>query len=138
MGYSANLKHQPDGIKILYIDDDPLALKSLSVLLQTLGYEVDSADDAATGLEWFRANSYDLVITDMNMPGMNGIGLTKEVKQISPSTPVIVISGNIEINSGDAMESLMPDCVLVKPLNFEAFSFQLDRLLHHDRSTDQE
>lgn len=111
------------------IDDDALALKSLTVLLQTLGYSVDAIDDATIGLNQFDERNHALVITDMNMPEMNGLRLTHEIKKISPNTPVMVISGNPELNLDDQHENSQPDCILVKPLNFAEFTKQLNQLL---------
>ena len=102
--------------RLLYIDDDELALKSLTVLLQTLGYDVDPIDDAKKGLEKFQEQAYDLVITDMNMPGMTGLDLTKELKRRQPDVPVIVISGSPPVAALDESRDTQPDCVLVKPL----------------------
>ncbi|WP_197455404.1 response regulator [Stieleria neptunia] len=120
------------GIKLLCIDDDVLGLKSLTVLMQTLGYQIDCAENAVTGLEMIRAGDYDLVMTDMNMPGMNGLLLTQEIKKIVPETPVIVITGSIDMGDRDLSSAGHPDCVLVKPLDLHEFSEQLNRLLHRE------
>ncbi|WP_147867888.1 response regulator [Stieleria maiorica] len=118
-------------VKLLYIDDDVLGLKSLTVLMQTLGYQIECAESAAAGLEMIRQEKYDLVLTDMNMPGMNGLRLTQEVKTIAPNTPVIVITGSIDAQHSDqAVDG--PDCVLVKPLDLQEFSGQLNRLLNRE------
>nr|WP_095740703.1 response regulator [Rhodopirellula sp. SM50] len=126
------------GIKLLCIDDDVLGLKSLTVLMQTLGYQIDCAESAAAGLEMVRDGDYDLVITDMNMPEMNGLLLTQEIKKIVPATPVIVITGSIDMGSRELPPGVHPDCVLVKPLDLHEFSDQLNRLLHREALPDRD
>ncbi|WP_182869420.1 response regulator [Rhodopirellula sp. JC639] len=120
-------------VKLLYIDDDVLGLKSLTVLMQTLGYQIESAESATAGLEMVRQEKFDLVLTDMNMPGMNGLRLTQEVKTIAPNTPVIVITGSIDAQRSDQTDD-GPDCVLVKPLDLQVFSEQVNRLLNREPS----
>ena len=137
MTQSADFAKQCDGRQLLYIDDDALALKSLTVLLQTMGYGVDSADDVNQGLSMFSEGNYALVITDMNMPGMNGLRLTEEIKRIRPDTPVVIISGSIDIDTKNLAINSRPDCVLVKPLIFSEFTTHLNRLMNQGASTDE-
>ena len=101
----------------------------MTALLQTMGYGVESAVDPKLGLEMFHEERHDLVITDMHMPGMDGLRLTRAIKRISPSTPVIVISGSLvsEARNCDAEEH--PDSVLHKPFAFDELSELLIRLL---------
>ncbi len=135
---SAELMNRHGGIKLLCIDDDVLGLKSLTVLMQTLGYQIDCAESAADGLEMVRNGDYDLVITDMNMPEMNGLLLTQEIKKIVPETPVIVITGSIDMGSRELASGVCPDCVLVKPLDLHEFSEQLNRLLQGETIRESE
>lgn len=121
-----------DGIgerRLLYIDDDPLARTSFTALLRTLGYDVDDVPDAPSGLQRMSERGYALVITDMNMPGMSGLELTKSIKTLYPGTPVLVISGSITLDLDDSSPDGSPDCVLTKPMSFDELSGHLKRLL---------
>ncbi len=117
---------------MLYIDDDALALTSLTALLQALGYAVDPVSDANTAIEKFTGGDYALVITDMNMPGMNGLRLTEAIKKIRPETPVLLISGLSDLNLREVPTEYRPDRVLEKPLAVKQFAGELQSLLRGD------
>src|SRR3989339_2147669 len=80
--------------KVLVVDDDPVVGKSFNrVLSQDKGYVVITAQNAAEALEWLREQEYDVVFTDIKMPGMDGVELTERVKASRPWTPVVIITG---------------------------------------------
>jgi len=85
--------------RILVIDDDPKMCESLSQVLGREGYEVQQAYRGEEGLERIRERNFDLVLTDLSMPGMDGLGLLKSVKTIAPDTGVIIITGYGTIDS---------------------------------------
>ena len=80
--------------KILVIDDEKPTLNMFRLLLSASGYDVYIADGGIEGLEVFRNESPDIVITDMKMPGMDGLAILDEIKKESPDTQVIVITGH--------------------------------------------
>lgn len=80
--------------KVLVVDDDPVVGKSFNrVLSQDKGYVVITAQNAAEALERLREQDYDVVFTDIKMPGMDGVELTERVKASRPWTPVVIITG---------------------------------------------
>lgn len=80
--------------KVLVVDDDPVVGKSFNrVLSQDKGYVVITAQNAAEALERLREQEYDVVFTDIKMPGMDGVELTERVKSSRPWTPVVIITG---------------------------------------------
>jgi DNA-binding NtrC family response regulator len=78
---------------ILIIDDEVSVLKSLSLFFEECGYNVYEATSGREGLDIFRQNRPDLVFTDLRMPEMDGLDVIRALKELSPDTPVIVISG---------------------------------------------
>lgn len=104
--------------RILVVDDDSDIRQLSTEALAGSGYHVDAAEDGAAGWEALKANSYDLVITDHNMPKLTGIDLIKKLHSARMSVPVILSSGVI---SGEALE-LQLAATLPKP-------FTLDQLL---------
>ncbi len=78
---------------ILVVDDNELFRKSLSLLLETNGYEVLEARDGEEALEIYSAYQPPLVITDIHMPHLNGVTLAKQIKAINERTKVIIVSG---------------------------------------------
>jgi CheY-like chemotaxis protein len=80
-------------IRILAVDDEPLVGFSLALALAGAGYSVDVASSGEEALERFRADIYDVVVTDFLMPGMTGLELAERLKAGNPSIRVILLSG---------------------------------------------
>jgi CheY-like chemotaxis protein len=80
--------------KILVVDDDPVVGKSFNrVLGADKGYIVITTPNAAEALEKMREQEYDLVVTDIKMPGMDGVELAEQVRARKPWTPVVIVTG---------------------------------------------
>jgi DNA-binding NtrC family response regulator len=84
---------RPTHNRILVVDDEVGIRDLLSKTLALAEYEVETVGDAAMALERIREADYDLVIADLKMPGMDGLTLIRQVKQIRPDLPVIIITG---------------------------------------------
>lgn len=78
--------------KILIIEDEKNMREILKILLEGEGYDVVEAPDGRTGIEQLRKDIYDLIITDIKMPGDDGFAVLREVKEVSPETLVIMIT----------------------------------------------
>ncbi|HEX9078356.1 MAG TPA: response regulator, partial [Desulfuromonadaceae bacterium] len=78
---------------ILLVDDDVAILKSFACFFEDCGYRVIVARDGREGLDVFQRYTPELVFTDLRMPGMDGLEFIGVLKEMSPETPVIVISG---------------------------------------------
>jgi CheY-like chemotaxis protein len=113
----------------------------LSRILEACGYAVAQAGDGPTGLEVCREQGADLVLTDLQMPGMNGIEVITQLRAFAPNVPVIVMSA--EIRSGDLdplgdAKRLGVAGVLAKPFNREALTrLVATALRQHDESGPQ-
>lgn len=79
--------------KILVIEDDKLMQEALSGVLESIGHNVHCEGDGRAGFENFQQNAYDLVITDLRMAGIDGLGVIREIKAKNPDMPVIMITG---------------------------------------------
>ena len=87
-------------MNILLVDDESDVRKSLSGFLGKLGHKVTGASDGMDGLQKFHAGSFDLVITDVRMPRMDGLELMRRIKQIERSSAdVIIITGHGDMGS---------------------------------------
>lgn len=86
-----------NNITILCVDDEEIPRTLRKLILQKQGYQVVTAASGAEALEVLDRGSIDLVLSDQIMPGMTGTELTKSVKVLRPSMPVILISGVNEI-----------------------------------------
>jgi two-component system response regulator AtoC len=79
--------------KILVIEDDKITRRLIKEILSRTGYDVIEAEDGAKGLEAFKSEKPDLVITDYQMPVMNGLRVLSEVRSGNPNVPVIMLTG---------------------------------------------
>lgn len=92
--------------KILIIDDEPQIRTLLEKILMLEGYDVYSADTAAGGMDLTKKENFDIIITDVKLPDMNGIRLTKDIKALYPDPEVIVLTAYGQIKDGvEAMKN---------------------------------
>lgn len=80
--------------KILVIDDEKATLKMFRLFLDVYGFDILTAESGEEGLEVFDREKPDIVLTDIKMPGMDGIEVLQQIKKRSPATEVIVITGH--------------------------------------------
>src|SRR2546428_13511578 len=85
-------------LHVLIVDDDPALLQALpeALRLRMDGVTVDVADSAAAALERIAARDYDGIVTDIKMPGMDGLALMAEIRRRRPDTPILMITGHGE------------------------------------------
>ncbi|MBU4257935.1 MAG: response regulator, partial [Proteobacteria bacterium] len=114
-------------LKLLLIDDEEPIRVALGRSLRSDGYDVLTAENGKIGLEVFKEESPSIILTDMKMPGMNGIEVLKSIKGINPEAEVIVITGHGDIDI--AIQSLQLDAsdFITKPVTDEALSVALKR-----------
>ncbi len=113
--------------KILLIDDEPDIVRVLGISLKADGYEVIPALSGAEGLEAFAREKPQIVITDIKMPGMDGIEVLGKIKDLDPDTEVIIITGHGDIdNTIEALKYGASDFIN-KPVRDEALSIALKR-----------
>jgi two-component system, OmpR family, response regulator CpxR len=86
---------------ILCIDDSEQSLSIRKFMLETRGYRVLSAASGREALDIFQQGSIDLVLTDLVMPEMDGAEVIRVLKQLSPETPMILISGKVKLYDKD-------------------------------------
>jgi DNA-binding NtrC family response regulator len=104
--------------KVLVVDDDPVVGKSFSrVLSEEKGYLVITAHNAAEALEKLREQEYDVVYTDIRMPGMDGLELAEKVKAKRPWTPVVIVTGYGTTANEDRAKAAGVADFLRKPLS---------------------
>ena len=90
--------------KILVIEDNPIVRNTVMRILQSAGYSVVTAKDGLHGVDMFRKEQPDLVITDIIMPQQEGIGTIREILADHPGTKIIAISGGGRIGNTDFLQ----------------------------------
>lgn len=120
-----------NGEKIFIVDDESMIVNVLMKVLENMGYNVISSTDPGIALEMFRENpnDIDLVITDMNMPGMNGCMMAAEMINIRPNIPVILCTGYNEKITPQKVFSLGIKEYLLKPVSSNELSQIIRRVL---------
>jgi DNA-binding NtrC family response regulator len=105
--------------RILVVDDDHAMRLALSESLESCGYDILAAENGREALELFKKGKFDLVVTDMKMPGMTGIEVLRGVKELSPDIPVILITAYGTV--GTAVEAMKEGAAefIMKPFSLD-------------------
>lgn len=78
--------------RILVIDDDRVLRKLYLHALEDTPYQVDTAESGETGIELFREFKHDLILLDLNMPGMNGLEVLRKIRTADPEVPIYIVT----------------------------------------------
>ncbi len=123
--------------KILLAEDNDLSRENLTELLTEEGYEVEAVKDGREAMDAFPCAKYDLVITDLKMPHVDGLQLLKFIKEINPENIVIMITGHATVdNAVNAMRIGAFDYI-TKPLKQDLVVLTVKRALSHARLRDE-
>jgi CheY-like chemotaxis protein len=116
--------------QLLVVDDDTDIQKLLSRTLALMGYDVNLAGNGREAMNLFVTNSYDLVITDFQMPLMDGWQLSHLVKERSPKTPVVMITGGCDDPRLEKLNLSDVDAILLKPFRLKEIQETVRSLLN--------
>lgn len=119
---------------ILFVDDEETFLLATAELLRDEGYHCDCARDATEALTQLRRGRYDLLITDIKMPGNPNLELIREVQQVAATLPVIVVTGYPSLDSAIDSVHLPVVAYLVKPLEFPQFLGTVGRWVEQSKT----
>ena len=118
--------------RVLIVDDEPDLTLSLKLTLEENGFRVDSFTDPLSALENFKANLYDLIILDIQMPGINGFELYRQIRKIDDKVKVCFLTAG-EMDYEQFGKELFPaldnDCYIQKPIETEMLIRRLNRIL---------
>lgn len=119
--------------RILLIDDEKDSCRALSLLLGKAGFSVDTCHSGEEALGILGKQNYDLIISDLFLPGVSGIDILKKVKEDSPQTCVILITGNASAETAvEAMKEGAFDYI-TKPFNLEKLKLQVAKALENSQ-----
>jgi CheY-like chemotaxis protein len=118
----------PIHARILIVEDDPDTAHSLRALLEDMGHVSTVAERGDDALHLLERSEFDLIISDVLMPGMTGIDFAKRARVIRPSTPIVLVTGDAE-----AMESVLAGgaVALIKPYSAETLRQVLGETLEN-------
>ncbi len=126
------------GLSILYVEDDPALRKSTHDLLANFFDSIELAEDGAIGLQKAQERDFDLIITDIRMPNMDGIEMSREIKKVDFELPILVISAHDEASYLMELINIGVDSFLSKPLDLKILLPTLHRLCHGIKLKKQE
>jgi YesN/AraC family two-component response regulator len=113
--------------KILVIDDEKATLSMFRLILDAYGYSVYTAENGAEGIEIFRKKKPAIVLTDIKMPGIDGLAVLQQIKEIAPQTAVIVITGHGDAALAEQAAKMDAVDFISKPIKKEALDAALEK-----------
>lgn len=114
-------------VRVLLVDDEAGIRHVLGALIRDFGYEVQCAESAREALDLFTAHPFPLVVSDIRMPGMDGLALLQQVRSQNPDTQVIMITGHGDMDSAVECLRLGAADFIVKPVNDDMLEHALNR-----------
>jgi DNA-binding NtrC family response regulator len=115
--------------RVLVADDDEGARVGLSTLLRSVGYEVDEADDGEEALARLLETAPDILVTDLQMPGLDGIQLLGRARETMPDLIVVLITAFADVDTAVRAMQLGAEHYLTKPVQFDELLLVVDRAL---------
>lgn len=118
--------------RILVIDDELVIRQALAIMLANVGHKVETAENGRAGLELLERESFDLVLTDILMPEMDGIEAMRKLRSLPSPPKIVAMSGGVQLTREDfprAAELLGADAALSKPFRARELYALVDRLL---------
>ena len=115
--------------KILLVDDDPLILQTIAPALEGEGYAVTIAANGKEAIEWIERQTFDLILTDLVMDPVDGLGVLKKAKETGSDAVTIIITGFGDLTSAIDALRLDADDYLLKPCEPEEISFRVSSCL---------
>jgi diguanylate cyclase (GGDEF)-like protein/PAS domain S-box-containing protein len=122
---------------VLIVDDDPFALQSIAKVLEGESYEVTTAASGSEALDLLKQESFDLVLTDLRMPDVDGLEVLRQAKEIAPQAVVLILTGYASVES--AIEALREGAYdyLVKPSSDDELKLKIERGLETVRLAEE-
>jgi len=121
-------------LRILVVDDQPANRELIVAQLDLLGYRADMAEGGAAALRCFNEQHYDVVMTDLNMPGMDGYTLARCLRGQGATTPIIAVTAHVGAEEQSRCKDAGIDDTLLKPILLDALEQTLRRLIGAEAS----
>jgi PAS domain S-box-containing protein len=130
----ASVGHQE---RILLVDDEPALVQLGTRVLERLGYQVKAFGSSLDALAAARTrpDDFDLVVSDLALPGMSGLDLVEQLRKLRPDVPVIVVSGYVDSAMQERISAIGVQTVLLKPYTIESLGAAIEQILAASKAT---
>ncbi len=112
----------------LVVDDDNVCLNVVSEMIEALGHQADRADNGSLAFHKFAANGHNVVVTDLDMPDMDGYVLAERIKEESENAKIVIMTGRSQAEVFELQASETADAWLFKPFGINELVETLDTL----------
>ncbi|MBU4034258.1 MAG: response regulator [Proteobacteria bacterium] len=119
--------------RLLVVDDEPIVGKRLKQVFGKIGFEVETYTDSASALAAIKDKSFDIVVTDLKMEGIDGIEVLKRVRAMNPGTRVIIITGYASPDTAELAQKHGVFAFLAKPFRLDELKQVIYRAVETDR-----
>ncbi|MGL4799132.1 MAG: response regulator transcription factor [Cellulosilyticaceae bacterium] len=116
-------------MRLLIVEDEESILEALEKGLKREGYAVDTTEDGEEAIELIHANPYDLIVLDINLPGIDGFSVLEQLREKNAETRVMIVSANREVDDRIKGLDLGANDYLVKPFDFKELKARIRSLL---------
>jgi YesN/AraC family two-component response regulator len=120
-------------LKILVVEDNQNSREQFIEMLSNICDNVSGAFDGMDGLQYFKSQQFDLIITDINMPRMNGIEMIEEIRKVDEDISIIIVSAHNETSYLDRTKNFNIEDFLFKPIGLEHFLGVMSNLKNKKR-----
>ncbi len=116
------------GQKILVVDDEDKMRRVLEIMLQRMGYQISVAENGEQALEQCQLDAFDLVISDLRMPGIDGAALLERLRGAGNAVPFIVVTAHGSIESAVAAMKKGASDYILRPFDIDTLKLSIDRV----------
>lgn len=122
------LKLLAESLDVLYVEDDKDIQETVLGYIQKVFHSVVVANDGAEGLEFYKKQTFDIVITDLSMPRMDGLEMVRKIREINSEQAVLITTAYTDATHMNAAISIGIDGYIVKPFDYEQFNYELNKI----------
>lgn len=122
--------------RLMVVDDEPIVGKRLKQVFGKIGFEIETYTDSASALAAMAEKSFDIVVTDLKMEGIDGIEVLKRVRKMNPATRVIIITGYASPNTAELAQQHGVFAFLAKPFRLDELKQVIYRAMEPSRATE--
>ncbi len=120
--------------RLLVVDDEPIVGKRLKQVFGKIGFEIETFTDSASALAAMAEKSFDIVVTDLKMEGIDGIEVLKRVRAMNPETRVIIITGYASPDTAELAQRQGVFAFLAKPFRLDELKQVIYRAMEPNRA----